>query len=102
MVITSTSNERIKNIAKLQIKKYRDEERKFLVEGDHLVNEAYESGYLEEVFILDGANYSFDNVNINYVSEEVLKKLSDQISSTDIIGVCKFIDIKELNYYLIL
>jgi len=102
MVITSTSNERIKNIAKLQIKKYRDEERKFLVEGDHLVNEAYESGYLEEVFILDGANYSFDNVNVNYVSEEVLKKLSDQISSTDIIGVCKFIDIKELNNNLIL
>ena len=92
MLITSVSNERIKNISKLHLKKYRDENKKFLVEGDHLVNEAYKNNYLLEVFILDGKEYTFDNINVTYVTEDVMKKLSEQDSSTDIIGVCKMID----------
>ena len=45
-VISSLQNERIKNLSKLLDKKYRDIEGKFLVEGEHLVEEAKKSGLL--------------------------------------------------------
>ena len=38
---TSINNPKIKNLKKLQQKKYRDKENLFLVEGKHLVEEAY-------------------------------------------------------------
>ena len=33
MIIESTDNKKIKNLRKLKSKKYRDEEKKFLIEG---------------------------------------------------------------------
>ena len=92
MEITSVNNEKIKELSKLKIKKYREEEQRFLIEGDHLVNEAYKTNNLLEVYVLDDIKYNFDNVSVIKVSEEVLKKLSDQESSTDIVGVCNYIN----------
>ena len=40
MEINSPMNEKVKNWAKLQQKKYRDQTGKFLVEGEHLIGEA--------------------------------------------------------------
>ena len=40
-VITSLQNTKVKELNKLKEKKYRDDAKLFLVEGDHLVNEAY-------------------------------------------------------------
>ena len=40
MEINSINNDRVKNWVKLNNKKYRDESNTYLVEGDHLVNEA--------------------------------------------------------------
>lgn len=102
MVITSINNEKIKNLAKLHLKKYRDEEKLFLVEGDHLVSEAIKHNYLVELYLLDGDNNPFDFDNITYVSKEVLNKLSEQDSSTNVVGVCKFIDEKISSNKLIL
>ena len=39
-MITSTSNNTIKTLIKLKQKKYRDETGYYLVEGEHLVEEA--------------------------------------------------------------
>ena len=44
MLITSLTNDKIKNLVKLQTKKYREEEQRFIVEGDHLISEAYKTG----------------------------------------------------------
>ena len=92
MLITSVNNEKIKELSKLQQKKYRDIQNKFLVEGDHLVNEAYKSGHLLEVFVLDEKKYDFNNVDKIVVTNEVMRKLSEQSSLSDIIGVCTYID----------
>ena len=43
-MIESVNNERVKNWTKLQYKKYRDETGLFLIEGEHLVEEAYKAG----------------------------------------------------------
>ena len=39
MLITSVDNNKIKNYLKLKQKKYRDSEKLFMVEGEHLVLE---------------------------------------------------------------
>ena len=94
MLITSLTNDKIKNLVKLQTKKYRDEERKFLVEGDHLVSEAYKTNNLIEIFALEDVIVTFTDIPVTYVTKEVMKKISEQTSSTNIIGVCKYIDNK--------
>ena len=44
MVITSLDNDKVKYYYKLQKKKYRDLHNEFIVEGEHLVLEAYKTG----------------------------------------------------------
>lgn len=94
-VVTSLDNKRIKNISKLLIKKYRDEEGKFLVEGEHLVEEAYKAGVLLEVVKCEDYIGEYD-VPTTLVTYEVIKKLSNTQSPQRIIGVCKKLDEKEI------
>ena len=42
-MIESVNNERIKNYTKLKDKKYRDKMNMFLIEGEHLIEEAVKS-----------------------------------------------------------
>ena len=46
-MITSTTNSTIKTLMKLKQKKYRDETKAYLVEGDHLVTEALKANQVE-------------------------------------------------------
>ena len=99
-MIESVNNERIKELIKLKDKKYIKEQKRFLIEGKHLVDEAKKSGLLEEVILLDD-NYDFDKKLI--VSEKVMKKLSFQDSLPSIMGVCKIKDNKLIgSKYLLL
>ena len=101
-IITSLENKKIKNLSKLLIKKYRDEEGKFLVEGEHLVEEAYKAGVLLEVIKCDDYVREF-HVNTTIVTYDVIKKLSYTQTPQKIIGVCKKIEEKEIgNKVLIL
>lgn len=88
MLYTSVNNSKIKNLSKLKTKKYRDKQNQFLVEGAHLVNEAYKSGNLKELLLLEGKNLNLD-VETNYINENVLKTLSTVETPTGIIGVCQ-------------
>ncbi len=94
-VISSLQNERIKNLSKLLSKKFRDEEGKFLVEGEHLVEEAFKSGLLLEVIKCEDVLGEY-NVPTNLVTYEVIKKLSNTVNPQRIIGVVKKIEEKEL------
>ena len=53
-MITSINNEKIKEYAKLNDKKYRDLSSLFIAPGEHLVEEAIEANLVKEIFILDG------------------------------------------------
>ena len=88
-VVTSLDNKRIKNLSKLLIKKYRDEESKFLVE------EAYKAGVLLEVVKCEDYIGEYD-VQTTLVTYEVIKKLSNTQSPQRIIGVCKKLEEKEI------
>ena len=94
MIITSLDNDNVKKWKKLCKKKYRDEFGIYLVEGEHLVEEAYKSGVLDKVIVLDGEDYSYDN--IIYVSYDVMKALSSLDTPNRIMGVCKKKESNEL------
>lgn len=103
MLITSVNNDRIKELVKLKEKKYRDISNLFFIEGKDLCNEAYNNGLLREIYILDGKDNIYDGIPYNYVSEEVMKKLSDMPSITDYFGVCtKKVEDKPGNKIIIL
>lgn len=84
---TSVKNEKIKKLNKLKTKKYRDKEKLFLVEGKHLVTEAYNKGYLKELYLKENINFKLD-VPTYYINDTVLKYLSSVKSPTGIIGLC--------------
>lgn len=87
MIITSVNNDKIKDICKLNEKKYRDSTNTFLIEGEHLVCEAICSNFLKELIVLDGVNISFDGPII-YVNDKVMKKISCMDSYPKVMGIC--------------
>ena len=52
-MITSLTNEKMKEYAKLNQNKYREEKQLFIVEGPHLVEEAKNLNLLVETFTTD-------------------------------------------------
>ena len=82
-MITSINNEKIKEYAKLNDKKYRDLSSLFIAPGEHLVEEAIEANLAKEIFILDGEEKFEGTV----VSENVMKKLSGLTSSPRVLAV---------------
>lgn len=87
MEITSVNNELVKETAKLQQKKYRDKENKFLLEGEKCVKEAIDAGLeIDYIFALKG-KCDFDNVI--HTTQAVLKKISTTDTPPDVVAVAK-------------
>ncbi len=85
--IVSSNNALIKKICKLHKRKYRDQEGKFLIEELHLLQEAHVAQLLDILFVREGEAVPFDFENTYFVSDEVLKRLSLNVSSVNYIGV---------------
>ena len=88
MLYSSLDNNKIKDIKKLHIKKYRDKKNLFLVEGRHLVLEAYKTGLLKELFLEENELLPLD-VMTSYMTNNVKNYLSELDNPTNIIGVCE-------------
>ena len=88
MIITSLNNPTIKEISKLKNKKYRDLTNTYLVEGDHLVEEAYKNNLLTKIILLEDTICNYDIEKI-YVTKEVMKKLTELDTPNKIIGIVK-------------
>ena len=88
MLITSLNNDKVKELVKLKDKKYRDMNDLFFIEGKDLCDSAYENGLLRELYILDGYDNIYDGIPYTYVSNEVMKKISDLGSVSEYYGVC--------------
>lgn len=85
MNITSLQNEHVKYWNSLKEKKVRDKERRFLIEGDHLINEAKRQNLIiETISVIDStADY--------LVTEDIMKKISSQTSISYNVAVVRFI-----------
>lgn len=86
MVITSLENKKVKDVVKLQSKKYRDLTNSFVVETEHLINEAKKAHIVKELFLVGN---EFDSPNTNFVTEEVMKKMSTMESPSTMLAVCE-------------
>ena len=96
MLITSVDNSKIKELNKLKTRKYRKEEKKFLVEGYHLVEEAYKKKILLEVLVEEASQPEQNDIPCTYISSNVMSKLSSLDTNPEIIGVCKMLDTNEI------
>lgn len=89
MEIISTGNAKVKMWMKYHQKKYREQDQRFLVEGQHLIEEAILANALESLIIRKGKNNIFTHQkNVYYVSDEIIDKLSVNVSKVDYIGIC--------------
>ena len=88
--ITSVNNDLVKETVKLQQKKYRDKENKFLLEGFKSIDEAYQAGLnIDYAFVLSDkvTQYRFLSGKIFPTTEAVLKKISTTDSAPDAVAV---------------
>ncbi len=87
--ITSVSNPLVKAWKKLDTKKGRREAKQFLIEGEHLIEEALRYNRVQHILLLEGLDHkflSYDNVIL--VSQKVLDELSSTISKAQMMAVC--------------
>ena len=85
MKITSVQNDRVKYWNSLKEKKNRDRDRRFLVEGDHLINEAKKQNLIVETISM------VDETADYYVTKEIMEKISGQKSISYNAAVVRFI-----------
>lgn len=86
-MITSLDNDKIKELMRLKQRKYRDETGLFLVEGPHLVEEALKAGQVQTLFI--SVQTAFQHDRIEWVSEAIMKKITDVMEPQGVIAICK-------------
>lgn len=95
-MIESVNNEKVKFYKKLRDKKYILEYKKYIVEGDHLVEEAYKAGLLEEVLKLDSSKCNYSGVKTTILGMSALKSISKLNSVPDVMGVVRLKECREI------
>lgn len=101
MLITSLNNPKIKKYFKLKQKKYRDLEKLYLIEGQHLVIEALKTKKLVDLLVLEDTNFSID-FPYTYVTKNIILKLSNLESIPKMIGIVKMNDVKDIGNKVLL
>lgn len=89
MEITSVNNELVKEAVKLQQKKYRQETKKFLLEGFKPIEEAINSNIkLEKVFLNKNCDKKISGeFELILTNEAVLKKISTTETAPEIVAI---------------
>lgn len=88
MKITSLKSPKVIYWAKLKMKKYRDIENTFIIEGENLVNEALKKGIVKEIITTENKKYNVDTYEVTY---DIMKRISTLFTPSNIMAVCKFI-----------
>lgn len=84
-MITSLTNNTIKSLLKLKQKKYRDQELRYLIEGEHLVNEAIRTNKVEYLISTKEINSDIETI---IVSKEIMEKLAFTKTPQSIMAKC--------------
>lgn len=97
MKITSLQNEKVKYWVNLKNnKKFREKEQKFIIEGEHLINEAKKNNLIEYTISM------VDETADYYVTPEVMAKISDQKSVSYNAAVVSFLKEDSINGNIII
>lgn len=88
MLITSLENERVKKYLKLKEKKYRDQYNQFIVEGTHLVLEAYKNGLIDELILEKEEVFPLNIDTVIYLPMEIINKISSVETPQTVMALC--------------
>lgn len=89
MLITSLDNDRVKKYIKLKEKKYRDQTGEFIVEGSHLVIEAYKQGLIKELILEKEEVFPLGDIDqIIYLPMEIINKISSVETPQTVMALC--------------
>ncbi len=100
-MLTSAKNPKIAAAARLKKRTFREEDRRFLVEGAQGVGEALEEpGHLLLLFTTEDLDplairARQSAVDVQVVSEDVMSKLTSTVTPQGIVGVSPFVDIEQ-------
>ena len=108
-VITSKDNECIKEIKKLKEKKYREQEKKYIIEGIKLVQEAiFENANIDKIVVCeDCANdgtlekallYEIAKFNCVYVTKKIFDAITDVSNPQGILAIINKKENLELSF----
>ena len=87
-MIESVNNEKIIKYSKLLQRKYRDEYDLYIASGEHLVLEALKRNLVVDIFLLKETENIYGN-NVTYVSENVLRKLTNLKTLPNVAAIVK-------------
>lgn len=88
------SNNEIKLLRKLNRKKYREKEQRFVVEGERAVEQVVENGLIEVETVFIGERFKvqearFKGVELCMIEEDVFAEVADTENPQGILAVCK-------------
>ena len=96
-IIDSIQNTRIKMFAKMHEKKYRDEWKIFLVENEHLIEEALKANIVTAIIYVDSHPFKInDRIEEIKVNEQIMEKLKSVNSTPKYIAICRYLEEKEI------
>ncbi len=88
--LTSVNNDKVKYFLSLLDKKVRNKEKKYLIEGYHLVEEASKTPFLEAIITTDEENFTkFSKVNKYLVTMPIIEKISGTKNPQNILGLVR-------------
>ncbi|QOY33951.1 TrmH family RNA methyltransferase [Anaerobacillus isosaccharinicus] len=99
--IESTKNIRIKNSKKLHTRKGREKLGSFLIEGEHLVEEALKwNVIINEIYVEESFNipskWEINDVPVYLVNDKIMKEICETETPQGIVAVCELIGRKPL------
>lgn len=99
--ITSTQNNLVKYVVKLQNPKFRKSEKVILLDGEKTIQGIVDDNIIFEYLFLKKDNNLINKIkanNIVIVNDEILKKISTTKTKTDVVGIIKEPEINEKKF----
>ncbi|ADE19469.1 TrmH family RNA methyltransferase [Mycoplasma crocodyli] len=89
--IISSNNDTFKLLKKLSEKKYREKEGLFIIEGEHLIDEAIDKNIVVEIFEIGSSSKILKYERTTLITYELAKKVLDAQSPQSVFAVCKIV-----------
>jgi RNA methyltransferase, TrmH family len=97
-VLTSPKNPKVAAAARLKKRAFREEARRFLVEGAQAVGEALGAHALETLFTLDeldpvAVRAAEQGVEVRTVGDDAIKAITSTVTPQGVVGISPFLDV---------
>lgn len=89
MQITSLDNKQVKNLAKLQQKKYRKQTNTYMIFGHNSLAEGLKQKQIELIVTMD-MDYEHSEIEVMYVDERVMEKITNTKPAPKVCAVAKY------------